>query len=254
MVFSGGTPNPKYTPPAVPAPSRNLMLIPYSPNKAYKPVAIGIAGVVPFNQVTGSGGWQIVNRPRRVSATQWYDRSPFQMVIPGILDNSVTNSATSPAEDIAQIVSWMDAPDVSATIIEPPTITVRGPVLGTELTWVVYSINIKDALRDKSTGDIIQQLVDITLYEYNPPFPSLQRTSPTQTASKLNKSSSTKNYVVKAGDTLAKIATQQMKGVSLSTAESKIIDANRNDPSLNMRSPNQILTSLVGKTIKIPSS
>jgi hypothetical protein len=254
MVFSGGTPNPTYVPPAIQPPSRNLVLIPYSPNKTYKPVSIGIAGIVPLTQVTGSGGWQIVDRPRRVSATQWYDRSPFELVIPGILDQSVTNSATSPSEDVAQMISWMDAPDVNATVIQPPTITVRGPILGTELTWVVYSLNIKDALRDKSTGEIIQQMVDITLYEYNPPFPSLQRKSPTQTASKLNKSSSTKNYVVKAGDTLAKIATQQMKGVALSTAESKIIDANRNDPALNMRSPNQILTSLLGKTIKIPSS
>jgi LysM repeat protein len=232
-----------------------LTLTPFSPNKVYHPVTMGIAGQIPLTQVSGSGGWQIVDRPRRAAATQWYDRSPFQLVIPAIMDQSVTRSATTPDEDVNQLLSWLSAPDVNATIIQPPTIKVHGPVLGTELTWVLYSLEHGDALRDSQSGQIIQQILTITLYEYNPPFPSLATGSgPAATAAKSNTGGSTKNYVVKAGDTLAKIASQQLKGVSLSKAESAIIDANRGDPSLNMRSPGQILTTLLGKTIKIPSS
>jgi len=235
--------------------NRLLTLTPYSPNKAYHPVKMGIAGQVPLTQVSGSGGWQIVDRPRRAAATQWYDRSPFQLVIPAIMDQSVTYSATTPGEDVSQLLSWLSAPDVNATVIQPPTIKVNGPVLGTELTWVLYSLEHGDAIRNAQTGAIIQQALTITLYEYNPPFPSLVvGAGPAATAAKSNAGGTTKNYVVKSGDSLAKIASQQMKGVSLSKAESAIIAANRGDPALNMRSPGQILTTLLGKTIKIPSS
>lgn len=243
--------------PRTPAPphmaNRLLIMTPYSPNKSYKPVTVGIAGPIPFSQVSGSGGWQIVDRPKRTAATQWYDRSPFQLVVTAILDQSVTHSATTPFEDVLQLRSWLSAPEVNASVIQPPTITLKGPTLGNDLTWVVYSIAWNDALRDPYSAELIQQNIVITLYEYNPPFPTgTKKSSPAATAAKNNGNATTKNYVVKQGDTLAKIASQQLKGTKLSTAESMIIFANKNDPTLNMRSPNQILTILVGKTIKIP--
>ena len=257
MVINGGTNNPNNSSPLSPSlsnQSRFLTMIPYSPNKKYRSVTMGLTDQNPFNQVSCSGGWQVVDRPKRTAAIQWYDRSPFQLVIVGILDQSVTHSATTPFEDAVQLRSWLSAPNVAASVIQPPTVTLKGPVLGNDLTWVVYSVSWDDALRDAS-GELIQQNVTITLYEYNPPFPSsTQRSSPTATAAKNNGAGSTRNYTIRSGDTLAGIASQQLKGVKLSTAESMIIDANRNDPTINLRSPNQILTTLVGKTIKIPSA
>jgi len=270
-----------------------LVLSPSSPNGSFRPVILGVAGDPTFNQATGSGGWQVVERPKQSAATQWYDRAPFQISIPCILDPTATHSPYSPDDDVRELRSWLSAPSLSANVIQPPTITINGPVIGTDLTWVVYSLSFDVALRagmsgwsethqvDPSKGHqdmglradmyaythreqvfgqtyapgaIMQQNLTIVLYEYNPPFPSSVKTStPAQTARRNLKTASTRSYTVKSTDTLALIAASQM-GKASTTNEQAIIDANAGDKTLNLRSPNQILTTLVGKTIKIPAA
>jgi len=247
-----------------------LVLTPSSPNGSYRPVILGIAGDPTFSQAGGSGGWQIVERPKQIAATQWYDRAPFQISIPCIIDPTATLSPYRPDDDIREMLSWLSAPSISSNVIQPPTIKISGPVLGTDLTWVAYSISMDAALRagtngfveygrrnkvigqTYSPGAVMQQHTTVVLYEYNPPFPSSTNTSsPAQVARRNLKTASTRSYVVKANDTLAQIAAQQMGKASTSN-EQAIIDANAGDKTLSLRSPNQILSSLVGRTIKIP--
>ena len=269
-----------------------LVLSPSSPNGSYRPVILGVAGDPTFNQATGSGGWQIVERPKQAAATQWYDRAPFQISIPCMLDPTTTHSPYYPDDDVRELNSWLSAPSLSANVIEPPTIKISGPVIGTELDWVVYSISFDVALRagmsgwsethqvndlqghrddlrsdmyaythreqvfglTYAPGAIMQQSLTIVLYEYNPPFASsVKSSSPAQTARRNLKTSSTRSYTVKSNDTLAIIAASQM-GKASTVNEQAIIDANAGDKTLNLRSPNQILTTLVGKTIKIPAA
>jgi LysM domain len=251
------------------APAQLLKITPSSPNGApgqYRPVLLGIAGDPPITMVSGSGGWQVVDRPKLIAATQWFDRSPYQIVITAYIDPSVTGANTLPDNDVAQIMSWMDAPSVTSSVIQPPTLTLSGPLTAAnQFTWVLYDVEFDEAIRSFTTsteigaisGWLMSQKVVLTLYEYNPPFPSTDvKKSPAATATKASSSGATKTYVIKKGDTLAGIASQQMKGSSLSLVarEGAIVALNASDPTLNFRSPNQVLTVLVGKTIRIPSS
>src|ERR1035437_6986703 len=120
-----------------------LMITPSSPNGAageYFQVPLAIAGDPVFDKVSGSGGWQVVERPKQKAATQWYDEAPYQLTIEAIIDPSVTNSSHTPNQDVAQLISWQRIPTLHAAVIQPPTLKISGPVLGTDLPWVVYSI------------------------------------------------------------------------------------------------------------------
>ncbi len=245
----------------VASPSALLTLTPSSPNApagTYRPVILGIAGDPPMVPVNGSGGWQVVDRPKQVAATQWYDRPPWQITITAYIDPSVTGVSTTPDNDVAQLMSWTDAPTVTSKVIQPPTLTLKGPIrAATKFTWVMYNLEFDEGIRDFQSGALVSQKCIITLYEYNPPFPSTDvKKSPAGTAQKKSSAGATKKYVIKAGDTLASIATLQMKGSSLSIAarEGAIVALNAGDSTLNFRSPHQVLNILQGKTIKIPSS
>lgn len=54
-------------------------------NANYTPVIVKLFEHASYGP-SGSGGWQVVDRPKSTAATQWFDRSPFQLVFEGILD------------------------------------------------------------------------------------------------------------------------------------------------------------------------
>jgi hypothetical protein len=231
-----------------------LVMTPYSPNGKYSPVTVGILGDPEYAQVTGSGGWQIVERPKQIAATQWFDRSPFQITIEVMLDRSVTRSRRTVDQETAEIFSWLSAPTSRATVVQPPTIKIKGPVLLADLTWVLYSVKMVAAIRNFSTGLLDQQHVSIVLYEYNPPFPSSNRSSsPSNIARLASRGGDGGIHVVGAHDTLAKLAARYLGRATVAN-EQAIINANKHDKTLRLRSPNQLLTSLVGKTIRIPDA
>src|SRR5665213_3676203 len=58
---------------------------------AYRPITIMSMGEAEMSQVSGSGGVQVIERPRRVAATQWYDRSPFQLTLNFVMDIGITS-------------------------------------------------------------------------------------------------------------------------------------------------------------------
>ncbi len=279
-----------------------LIVTPSSPNGGhgeYFPVPLAIAGDPTFDLASSSGGWQIIERPKQKAATQWYDRAPYELVVDAIIDPSVTHSSRRPEQDVKQILSWVQPPTLHAAVIQPPTLHLRGPVMGTDLTWVVYTIKWGAAIRVPPSGhtpsqhtpgalraswdqpniastplsngavgsvgaearslssygppgSIVQQMLTLTFYEYVPPFPTRNhKSSPAKLAARGGRHNSAKIYIVKTGDTLASITAKEL-GRATAANERAIIDANKGDATLKFRSPGQVLSSMVGKRIKIP--
>jgi hypothetical protein len=188
-------------------------------NKKYQPLrfAMGGTGDAKYNQAGsgGSGGWQIVDRPKRVAATQWFDRSPWALTLDLIMDNVITQTAPSQLSaafpgsktttnltganlqtisdyndvlsystpdfvnietDCSTLESWLD---VIPNTLSPPILSVSGPVPGTQHLYCLYSLEFQEALRHAKEGWRYQQNVNLVLYEYNPPTGKISNTAPT---------------------------------------------------------------------------
>lgn len=176
----------------------------------YGPVVINLSGDSTYN-FAGQGGWQIVDRPKMVAATQWFDRSPYQLYFEGLLDkqnvyvpnfeyNYVAKQSNARPTPPTQHPPFQSSPgdrtqaveseyikasveDYCASLeywmekvngtFEPPILRVSGPVPGTQRVWALYGVEFNDAIRDFQGGFRIQQKVKITLYEYVPPLQNL---------------------------------------------------------------------------------
>lgn len=143
----------------------------------YQPIDFGLQGDATYGPA-GSSGWQIVDRPKSVGATQWFDRSPYQLQMAGILDSgpSVTNLVgkgdNNPGNDSIEglcmrLESWLDK--VPGTT-EPPVLSIDGPIPGIQRLWVISSLGFDVAIRDRSAGYRVQQSFSLGLYEYIPPL------------------------------------------------------------------------------------
>jgi len=211
-----------------------------------------------------SGGWQTVDRPKQVAATQWFDQPPYKLDLTILLDKSVTNptanqgniaSKTHPnaipnqnvdVEDYCnQLELWLEA---DSDLLRPPSLMINGPVPGTLRNWIVYSLEMTDAVRDFETGLRIQQLVKLTLYEFIPPVATINHTpnfSPAKAWVKNNNTTATtikKLYTIQAGDNIQSIVT---KTGGDNNSAAKILDANGlRDPSL--------IQYMLGEVIIIP--
>ena len=192
----------------------------------------------------GNGGWQIVDRPRLVAATQWYDRSPMQLELPLMLDAHTLylNSSISIEPLCYAVDLWQDR---TPGKMQPPTLAISGPVPGQQHNWVLKSVTFNEALRNKVGGYRFQQKMTMTLYEYNSPLVSLAPAgSPAQAATAaLNAEEASQSftiYVVVKGDTLSKIASKVLGNYALWTRLATLND---------IRDPN---TLSPGQLIKIP--
>jgi hypothetical protein len=178
----------------------------YKGNKPYNPVSMMLIDDATLNQASG-GGWQIVDRPKMMAATQWSDTAPWQLsfkayiesehtknikpvyqnlhpnvkVGPALLNSlsdgkteSVTPGAAYSIEpECAEIMSWVEF--VPGTLL-PPLLKIQGAPLplqqgSTESIqyWVLFSIQFNAAVRD-SAGRRVQQDVDLVFYQYVPPL------------------------------------------------------------------------------------
>lgn len=57
----------------------------------YAPVVMSLVDHSEFGPSGSNGGWQVVDRPKSAAATQWFDRSPFQLKFVAYLDKSITS-------------------------------------------------------------------------------------------------------------------------------------------------------------------
>lgn len=187
----------------------------------YRKITVMSMGDAELAQVSGSGGVQVIDRPRRVAAIQWYDRSPFQLTLNFIMDVSITS--LTPISDMEEMQTWLEAATTSGTIIQPPYLTITGPTPGTGLSWMLYTLTEKSRLYTPA-GDQLQVIGTAVLYEFNPPYP-YAATSPAKNQQQTTASKSHKTYVIKPNDTILKIAASQM-GKASTVNEEAIRSAN----------------------------
>lgn len=83
----------------------------------------------------GYGGWEVVDRPKRVGLTRFKGRNPFRQDIPIIFDGY--KESHSQESKIERLEKMALQPNVME---EPRKITVDGQAHRTELTWIIEDI------------------------------------------------------------------------------------------------------------------
>ena len=180
-------------------------------------IFIGLAGDTTYTPASSSGGWQTVDRPKHVAATQWFDRSVWSLAVTGIMSSDISTfhsssydsgQKTSIENDCILLESWVDK--IRGTI-EPPVFRLEGPIPGRQHYWVIYSLEFDEALRDPRSGYRFQQNVKIVFYEYQPPFGSKfnnigQSHVENYSYNTESGTQSVSMYQIGAGDTLRSIA------------------------------------------------
>ena len=214
-------------------------------NPAGPPMTFALWGDAKYGPASsGGGGWQIVDRPRLVGATQWYDRAPKMLEMPLTLDSRLLyGNDTTSVEGLCLIVDeWNDKVPGGQ---QPPVFTVSGPVPGIQHQWVMNKVEFAAAIRDPSAGYRVHQEMTMTLYEYNSPLYTVMG-SPTPAAlanawlSVAESAQSYYLYTVSTGDTLPGIAAKLLNNWNRWT---DIATLN------NIRDPRSILP---GQVLKIP--
>lgn len=230
---------------------RTVTITPIYPNGPA--VTFGIVGSALMQQAAGdTGGWQVVDRPRLVAATQWYDRSPWELDATLLLDAETMFGDPSASIEwwCLYVESWMDK---QSSTNQPPVLSIVGPVPGVERQWVVYTCTFEGddtsegVLRDPVAGYRTQQKLSLVLYEYNSPLQAtVNAPTPALAAQEqLNTQESAQAYIlwqVVQGDTLSSIAANLLGNYARWT---DIAALN------NIRDPNDIVP---GQVLKIPIS
>ena len=209
-------------------------------------IILGLLGDSTYDQAGGggSGGWQIVDRPRNVAAMQWYDRSPWQLVGKAVIDSYTIygNNHISVDPLCLLMESWMDK--IPGTLL-PPILSITGPVPGIQRKWVLYKASFGAAIRNSHAGFRVYQEVDLTFYEYHAPITTITGLPSPASTAQANLAAATAAesynlYTVVAGDTLVTIAANQMGNWTFWTQLAALN---------NVRDPNHLSAGLI---IKIP--
>jgi LysM repeat protein len=186
----------------------------------------GLRGNTPPTPAAGTGGWQLVPRPRRKSLTQWKGIDPFQQQFSLIFDGLANDQSVEPS---CLALEQMARPPAEQT--PPPIVRVVGVVPHPELDYVIGDGNGGPGL---AWGDVlyspsgyrIRQEVTVTLLEYVADdrvasVPAAARARQ-QTAAQAAAAAATAgghpakthSYTVKSGDTLTSIAASQLGAAS----------------------------------------
>lgn len=211
-------------------------------------ITFGLLGDADYTPASGGqGGWQIIDRPRQVAATQWYDRSPMSLKMDLMISSEIIYGIGGQSIELICLIvdGWQDKlPGTN----QPPIFAVAGPIPGIQHQWCLYTPDFTDAIRDSQAGFRIQQKVTITLYEYNSPLQTqTNNPSPAAQATYIqNQQNSGAGgymlYTVVAGDTLETIAANLLSNFAEWT---EIAALN------NLRDPNNLYP---GQVLAIPNS
>jgi len=160
----------------------------------------------------GYGGWDVIDRPKRVGATQWNGKPPFQMEVPLMFDGWADNNSI---ESVFRRFEEMALPVAERK--PPPVLKVTGPIpWGGGNEWVITHIEPTGSLRRRSDGHRVRQSCTVTLRRYV----EIERIGQ-KAASRARGKNKTKGktgkgrvYIVKKGDTLSSIAAKQLGDAS----------------------------------------
>lgn len=229
--------------------TRTVQITPINP--AGPEITFGLCGESKYGPGSGGGsnsGWQPIDRPQLVGAMEWLDRPPFTLELPLVIDSGILWNEQfffrSIEPQCARLESWTDK--VPGTN-QPPILTVTGPVPGISRQWVLYTFEMGAAIRHPQIGYRSQQIVQVTLYEYNAPITQVGAgPSPAQAALAAQQAASGYQayliYTVRAGDTLQNIAARYLNNYSLWPSIAALN---------NIRDPRNIVA---GEQLKIPRS
>ena len=208
-----------------------------------------VMGTAEMSQVSSSGGVQVIDRPRRVAATQWYDRSPFKLTLNFVMDTTITSR--TPINDMEELQRWLEAASTSGTIIQPPYITLTGPTPGTNRRWMLSTLTEKSRLYTPAGGQL--QVIGVAeLYEFNPPYPYAS-TSPTKHHRQTSTSKTTKTWTIRPGDTILKIAASP-RGMGKASTANELAIRDANPHVLGHTKITTNLASLSGTVLRIPAA
>ena len=192
----------------------------------------------------GYGGWNVVQRPREIGIVEWVGRNPMQIEIPFMIDHWMDDDDDGPGIKTETMIKKLESLCGIGGHQMPPICVVDGAGViphddtnapGLHL-WVVENVAWDRGmeLRSGSSGRRMRCGGTITIRQYLTASDILSRLGPKSKARK------PEIYIVKSGDTLAKIAALKYDDPN---KWKRIADAN------NLRDSRSLF---VGKHLKIP--
>ena len=203
-----------------------------------------LRGEDPPRIVGGYGGWEQIDRPGRSALTQWAGVGAYRLELPLIFDGFFNGSSV---DDDCDRLERMARPPAAG--VEPPTITISGAVPQRGLNWVIDTDGLdwaNDAIyhprgyrmRQSVVVTLLQRVLEDRVTEL--PAAAQIRREQGMLASANGLGGIARVYVVKAGDTLPKIAASLYGNYK---RWRDIADAN------GLRDPNGLV---VGEELSIP--
>ena len=111
----------------------------------------------------GYGGWDIVERPRRLSLTQWNGRPPVSMDIALVFDGFTDDKSVEGDCLDLERMAFHDADKFEP----PPTITITGDAVPhSNLEWVITNITWGNVIRRSSDGRRTRQEATVSVVRY----------------------------------------------------------------------------------------
>jgi hypothetical protein len=109
----------------------------------------------------GFGGWESVDRPKRVAMTRFATKPLFRQDIPILFDGWPDGGQQE--TKIATLIRMAQQAGVNAP---PPTVSISGPVQRTDLTWVIENISWGTAkvIRDVVGGVSVRMRQDAVVH------------------------------------------------------------------------------------------
>ncbi|MCA1781805.1 MAG: LysM peptidoglycan-binding domain-containing protein [Dermatophilaceae bacterium] len=173
------------------------------------PSVKALLGDAPISSKAGAGGgWEIIDRPKRKSFTDWAGHGPYVTELTVLFDGLRDDRSVEPELDLLR--RMMRIPDKS--LKHPPIIKVEGAIPLSFLRWVIQDMESQEEVRRGSDGARVRSFQKITLLEFVAADVLKKVTSPAATAQEAapasTSSSANRTYTVKSGDTLWALATR----------------------------------------------
>lgn len=156
----------------------------------------------------GFGGWQVVQRPKRISLTEWNGVDPTTQTIPVMFDGWTDERSVEP--EIARLEAMSRA---SPGELEPPIVRIAGPIHHPELDWVINDIQHGETIRRRHDGRRVRQASSVALMHY------IEDTQLTAAKRHRGRDDLTARFghpalhrtvIVRRGDTLPRIAAREL--------------------------------------------
>ena len=158
------------------------------------------------------GGWETVDRPRRIGLVQWDKEDPMQVTLVVLLDKHAEGGSLRTDLDHLDRMAERGSKDKPPTVVWDTGGMVRHDLTHEpEAEWVITALDYGAALAD-DRGVTVRQSVTVTFTELDADS-RLKPMTPAKKRAKRKpkkKGARKKTYTVKAGDTLQSIAAREL--------------------------------------------